>query len=406
MTNSTSSDTREVSSPPELPPIGLYVHLPWCVRKCPYCDFNSHELKNPLDDTRARDYLNLLLADWHIQKSALQGRTIDTIFFGGGTPSLLSPWLFESVISEVGSDLASDAEITIEANPGTLEQGDLRGFYAAGINRLSLGVQSFHGESLERLGRIHSAADATRAIADAQAAGFRRINIDLMHGLPMQDAANAAADIRQAIGSGVDHVSYYQLTIEPRTEFAQRPPQLPDEDALAVIEEDGLAMLEDAGFERYEISAYAKPSQACRHNLNYWKFGDYVGIGAGAHGKLSRFTENTGIGTGNGTFEIARTTRPRQPRLYAREIEAGNAANSLVVAEDQLAVEFLLGSLRLLGGVEEELFTARTGLTLSNIDAPLQSLREQKLLAPQRLQLTPLGRRFLDSVVAEFVPAE
>ncbi|MEM7219977.1 MAG: radical SAM family heme chaperone HemW [Pseudomonadota bacterium] len=402
MTSSTSSEAHS-PDPQRLPPVGLYVHLPWCVRKCPYCDFNSHELNDPLDDSQARDYLDLLLADWRMQRTALRDRRVDTIFFGGGTPSLLPPWLFQGLIDEIGPALSPEAEITMEANPGTLEQGDLGGFRDAGVNRLSLGVQSFHQASLEALGRIHSVADATRAIEEAHRVGFTRINLDLMHGLPEQDTAAAARDIERAIDSGVDHVSYYQLTIEPKTAFARRPPELPDEDTLAAIEEDGLAALGAAGFERYEISAYAKAGQACRHNRNYWAFGDYIGIGAGAHGKL---TERAAAPeSGAAAFHIERTSRPRQPRLYARAVNAGSAPDTQPVPEDQIGVEFLLGALRLLDGVDEDLFATRSGLPLAAIAKPLQDLRRRRLLAPRRLQLTPLGRRFLDSVVAEFLPA-
>jgi len=376
-------------------PISLYVHFPWCVRKCPYCDFNSHPLTKPIPET---NYIDCLLQDWKRQRPHLGGRKLASVFFGGGTPSLFHAESFARLLEAFAADLSTDAEITMEANPGTLESHNLGGYRRAGINRLSLGVQSFNDSALARLGRIHSAGDAHNAIDKARAGGFDNLNIDLMHGLPGQSVSEAQSDLRQAITAGVDHISYYQLTIEPRTEFAQRPPILPDEEQLGLIEDTGLALLADAGFERYEISAYAQPDHGSIHNRNYWSFGDYLGIGAGAHGKLSNLSPLT-----PNKSKIERCAHPRQPRLYmdAAQIDAGPERQ--VVERSEQAAEFMMNALRLIEGVPEAMFEQRTELSLDAISEPLAKWRKLGLMRPSRLALTPSGLLALDTITADFL---
>ena len=373
-------------------PVSLYVHFPWCVRKCPYCDFNSHPVTNPIPEA---EYLQCLLQDWEQQRPLLGDRKLISVFFGGGTPSLFQPAGFHQLIEAFRPSFAAEIELTMEANPGSLESGELAEYRQAGVNRLSLGVQSFNDRALANLGRIHSADDAHRAIAAARAGGFDNLNIDLMHGLPGQETQEAQADIRAAIRLGVDHISYYQLTIEPRTEFAQRPPVLPDDDKLAVIEDTGLALLADAGFERYEISAYARTNHRCIHNQNYWSFGDYLGIGAGAHGKISR-----GCGSQR---SITRTTHPRQPRLYMnpQNIAAGPATQ--LVAPTEQAAEFMMNALRLIDGVPSSLFEQRTGVSMASINDPLKKWRDLGLMQPDHLGLTAKGLLALDTITADFL---
>ena len=295
MTSTSTSLLRPdaaTARPHTLPPLSLYVHIPWCVRKCPYCDFNSHAQRGELPE---RAYVDALLRDLDAELQHIRPqRALVSIFIGGGTPSLFSPSAIARLINGIVAriPLAPHAEITLEANPGTVDEAHFQGFREAGVNRLSIGVQSFDASMLQRLGRIHDPAQAEAAIAIAQATGFERINVDLMHGLPTQTAAGAALDLQTALATGVTHVSWYQLTIEANTVFHNAPPQLPDEDTLAQIEDAGMSALHTAGFERYEVSAWSARDAASVHNLNYWQFGDYIGVGAGAHGKLSSFGED------------------------------------------------------------------------------------------------------------------
>ena len=372
------------------PPLALYVHVPWCVRKCPYCDFNSHALSG---DVPAAAWLARIEADLDVELAAAE-RPLTSIFIGGGTPSLLEAPTIEGLLAAVSArfELAPDAEITLEANPGTAEAERFAGYREAGVNRLSIGVQSFDDDALARLGRIHGGAEARRAIDLARAAGFERVNVDLMHGLPGQTAQAALADLDRALDAGIRHLSWYQLTLEPNTVFHSRPPTLPVEDVLAEIEDSGAERLRAAGLGRYEVSAWAEPGDESRHNLNYWRFGDYLGIGPGAHGKL---TGTDGV--------VVRTRRTRSPKDWLDVAGGAPARNASTVAPDALPGEFMMNALRLVDGVEPALFEARTGLALARIEGPLGSLRREGLLREDRLATTPLGLRFLDRVVGAFV---
>jgi putative oxygen-independent coproporphyrinogen III oxidase len=375
----------------QTPPLSLYVHFPWCIQKCPYCDFNSHPLG---DELPQQAYVQRLIEDLGGEKHRAYGRVVESIYFGGGTPSLFSPAAFSRLIGAIRElmPLAHNVEITVEANPGALDQRHFDGYLAAGVNRLSIGAQSFAPRQLRALGCIQGTDDIHRAVAAARAAGFRRINLDLMHGLPGQNAAGASADLRAAFAAGVDHISWYQLTIEPKTTFARQPPALPDEETLAEIESAGLSLLASGGFRRYEVSAFARPGQEARHNINYWRFGDYIGIGAGAHGKWSD----------PATGRILRTTKPAQPRLYLSAADTDLRIERPIQAAE-LPAEFMLNVLRLTEGVPSELFARRTGLPFAQITPTVNRLVDRQLLQPGRLALTPTGLRFLDSVVAEFL---
>ncbi len=375
-----------------LPPLSLYIHIPWCERKCPYCDFNSHQQSGSLPEDA---YVDALLRDLDADLALAQGRPLESIFIGGGTPSLLSIQAMQRLLDGVRArlTLADRCEITLEANPGSAEAEKFAGFVAAGVNRISLGVQSFDDECLTALGRVHDAEQARRAVGMAQASGIVSLNIDLMHGLPGQTLAQAAADLRQALDFGPTHLSWYQLTIERNTAFYKQPPVLPVEDDLADIQAAGEAMLASSGYENYEVSAYARPDYRCRHNLNYWEFGDYLGIGAGAHGKL------TAIGSG----EIRRTAKRRQPDEYlgARSVHA----TGKILGQQDLPGDFMLNALRLTDGFAPTLFEARTGLALKTLQPMLAQLAARELLevSSERICPTPLGRRYLDSVVSEFL---
>ncbi len=372
-----------------LVPLSLYVHVPWCLRKCPYCDFNSHAVQGDLPQ---REYLKALLADMDLEMAGVQGRRLSSIFIGGGTPSLMDPPFFAELLSGLQARIGFDAdiEITLEANPGTFERERFRGFRDAGITRLSIGVQSFADPQLQALGRIHSGAEAYQAIDEALALDFKAINIDLMHGLPGQTPALALADLERALSLGTQHLSWYQLTIEPNTEFHARPPTLPMDEQLWAIQEQGLARLTEAGFEHYEISAYCRPGYAARHNLNYWQFGDYLGIGAGAHGKI---TSASGV--------IERRWKARQPKAY---LEGPGVVGSQVILPEELPLEFMLNALRLTAGVPTELYAQRTGDSLQSLAGPLQRARELGLMAddPHRLVPTEQGRLFLNELLALF----
>jgi oxygen-independent coproporphyrinogen-3 oxidase len=376
-------------------PLALYVHMPWCVRKCPYCDFNSHQLKSARPDAA---YMQALLLDLERELPRLQGRRIDTVFFGGGTPSLFPPEAFARFLADVRARvaLAEEAEITLEANPGTIERGAFAGYAAAGINRVSLGAQSFDGQALNALGRIHSPEDTLRAVAELRAAGIANYNLDLMYALPQQSLDSAGRDVLTAIALAPAHISYYQLTLEPGTVFHSRPPPLPDEDQAWAIQLQGQGLLAQAGYAQYEVSAYAKLGARCRHNLNYWQFGDYIGIGAGAHGKL----------TLDSPPRILRTVKPKQPRDYQERVHAAEpVGEESPVAPGQLPFEFMLNALRLNEGFSRECFEERTGLSLESVRGRLAAAEEAGLIEPSgpTWRPTTLGRRFLNDLQGAFL---
>jgi oxygen-independent coproporphyrinogen-3 oxidase len=379
-----------------LPPLGLYVHLPWCVKKCPYCDFNSHQLKT--ERPRA-DYIDSLLRDFDQELPALGGRRVETVFFGGGTPSLFDPSQFAHLLARLRAriDFAPDAEITLEANPGTIERGRFAGYRDAGINRVSLGAQSFEPRALERLGRIHTPEDTLRAVAELRAAGMHNFNLDLMYALPGQSLAEARTDVLTACRLEPAHISYYQLTLEPGTVFHSQPPNLPDEESAWNIQLEGQELLARAGYEQYEVSAYARAGARCRHNLNYWTFGDYVGIGAGAHGKVS--LELPG--------RVLRSAKPKQPRDYQLQLTADPpfAGDRRSIALVDLPFEFMLNALRLNEGFACAEFTGRTGLRIDALAPRLAAARERGLLEPSATgwRATPLGLRFLNDLQATFL---
>ena len=383
-----------------LPPLSVYVHLPWCVRKCPYCDFNSHQLKSAAPDGA---YIDALLADLQAELPDIGTRQVQSLFFGGGTPSLFAPEEIGRLIDGLRAalDFAPDAEVTLEANPGTIERGRFAGYRAAGVNRVSLGAQSFAAPALEALGRIHTPEDTRVAVGELRAAGLDNFNLDMMYALPGQTLAAAQADVAAAIALQPAHVSYYHLTLEPGTVFHARPPVLPDEDLAWDMQDAGQQLLADAGFLQYEVSAYARPGARCRHNLNYWLFGDYVGLGAGAHGKISRRLPG----------EILRSAKPRQPREY----QAALATRTLpcgerrVVPEDELPFEFMLNALRLNEGFAAAEFESRTGLAMAILDGALTVAQERGLIEPRSGAQGPgwaptaLGRRFLNDLQGLFL---
>ncbi len=365
-----------------LPGPGLYIHFPWCVSKCPYCDFNSHPLDGDLDEN---GYLAALIGDF--EANAGDGR-FATAFLGGGTPSLFSAAAIRALLERLRPRLAEGAEITLEANPGVVEHGAFGAYRQAGINRLSIGAQSFSGAMLARLGRIHGPDEIERAVAEARAGGFDNINLDVMYGLPEQRAEDALADLKQAVALEPDHLSWYQLTIEPKTAFARHPPPTPDESAIAAMEEAGRALLAKAGYRRYEISAYARPGAECRHNLVYWTFGDYLGIGAGAAGKRRR------------AGQVVRTSKPRQPRLYLKD---PGAVSESPVPNRELPGEFMMNALRLVEGVERRTFTDRCGLPWSSVAPTWERTTAMGLTEPSRIRATPFGLRHLDRLVQFFL---
>ena len=378
-----------------LPPLALYIHLPWCVRKCPYCDFNSHQAPDTLPET---EYVDALLRDLEQELPLIWGRPIVSIFFGGGTPSLFSAETLDRLFSGLRArlKLLPDIEITLEANPGTVEAGRFREFRALGINRLSIGVQSFQDEQLAALGRIHGGREAIAAAEAAHAAGFTDFNLDLMHGLPRQTVASGMADVRQAIALAPTHISYYQLTLEPNTLFHARPPTLPNDELLADIEEAGQTLLAEAGYAQYEVSAYARDGFRCAHNLNYWEFGDYVGIGAGAHGKLTLPAEQ----------RILRRARVKNPRDYQALAGSAAAYEEEAPPPREAAFEFMLNALRLKEGFAPHLFQERAGIPLGLINEQLQQAEGQGLLewGLQRVAPTPHGWRYLNDLMQCFLP--
>src|ERR1700688_1732131 len=393
-----ASPGPDASLGPDEPSLALYVHMPWCVRKCPYCDFNSHQLKSAAPDT---SYIDALIGDFDLELPSLRGRRIDTVFFGGGTPSLFQPEDFSRLLGAFRQRIAfaDEVEVTLEANPGTIERGRFAGYRDAGINRVSLGAQTFAPRALEALGRIHSADDTHRAVAELRAAKLDNFNLDLMYALPQQTLEEALEDVRTACSLGPAHISYYQLTLEARIVFHARPPRLPDEDAAWQIQTAGQQLLADAGYVQYEVSAYAREGARCRHNLNYWLFGDYLGIGAGAHGKLSRALPHG----------IVRTVKPKQPREYQEQVRragsgrsgAGDGASigeSSLIAVADLPFEFMLNALRLNEGFTVRDYRQRTGLEMVSVEDKLAEGEARGLLTSRAdaWRPTELGRRFLN----------
>jgi oxygen-independent coproporphyrinogen-3 oxidase len=375
-----------------LPPLSLYIHFPWCVRKCPYCDFNSHEAKGGIDEM---GYVAGLLQDLEHSLPLIWGRPIHTIFMGGGTPSLFSPEAMDALLAGIRArtKLLPDAEITLEANPGTVEAAKFKGYRAAGINRLSIGIQSFNAEHLQAIGRIHDAEEAKRAAALA-AETFDTFNLDLMFALPGQSIAQALLDVETALSFAPTHLSCYHLTLEPNTYFYRYPPELPDDDAAAEMHDAIEARLMAAGFEHYETSAFARPGHRARHNVNYWQFGDYLGIGAGAHGKLS-FHDR-----------ILRQARFKQPAAYLKAVSEGNAVQSEeVVGHDQLPFEFILNALRLAEGFAVPLFAERSGLPITVIERQLQAAEAQGLIERDFRTIKPSerGRRYQNTLLQLFL---
>lgn len=387
-----------------LPPLSLYVHIPWCVRKCPYCDFNSHQIGDTIPEA---EYVTALLEDLKQDLPLVQGRKLHSIFFGGGTPSVFNASAIEQILAaaEALVGFESDIEITLEANPGTFEQERFQGFRAAGVNRLSIGIQSFNDQHLQLLGRIHGREQALRAVTMARAAGFDNINLDIMHGLPQQSVVDALADVQQALALEPDHLSWYQLTIEQNTVFYSAPPVLPDEEILVDIQDEGQALISAAGFRHYEVSAYAQAGRESKHNLNYWQFGDYLGIGAGAHGKITRPEFDS----------VARFWKTRLPKHYLGSVNKipahinGHSNSFLgggeVLSSSALPLEFLLNALRLNRGVASELFIQRTGLALEALEPQWHQLIEAGLVEAKdhQLRTTTLGHRFLNKVLEAYI---
>ena len=378
-----------------LPPLSLYIHIPWCVRKCPYCDFNSHELRNGLPE---RAYVDALLADLDQELPGIWGRVVGSVFIGGGTPSLFSAESIDSLLAGIRARLQCkpDMEITLEANPGTVEQGRFQEFRAAGINRLSIGIQSFDDALLDRIGRIHGRREAIRAAELAHDAGFDSFNLDLMFGLPDQTPAQALTDLTVAIDLEPAHLSWYQLTIEPNTYFHRHPPALPDDEALWKMQQQGQAQLRERGYTQYEVSAYARAGAQCRHNLNYWRYGDYLGIGAGAHQKI----------TDTATQRIRRCWKVKNPRDYlTTAYAAARIGGSSEPDADEVMLEFLMNALRLNDGFETTTFEATTGLGFTLLRPALERAQQRGLLEEyEPWRCTEQGRRFLNDVLVEFLP--
>ncbi|MFN2308265.1 MAG: radical SAM family heme chaperone HemW [Gammaproteobacteria bacterium] len=378
-----------------LPPLALYVHIPWCVRKCPYCDFNSHEARADLPE---RAYVDALLADLDQELPAVWGRVVGSAFIGGGTPSLFSAEAIDRLLAGIRARLTCkpDMEITLEANPGTVEQGRFNEFRAAGINRLSLGIQSFDDGLLARIGRIHGRREALRAAELAHDAGFASFNLDLMFGLPDQTPSQALADLATALDLSPAHLSWYQLTLEPNTYFHRHPPTLPDDATLWAMQQQGQGRIAARGYTQYEVSAYARAGQECRHNLNYWRYGDYLGIGAGAHQKLTDAAEQ----------RIRRCWKLKNPRDYlAAASGAARLGGSSEPDADEVVLEFLMNALRLNAGFPQTLFEQATGLPFEPLRPALERARDRGLLEPDEpWRCTEQGQRFLNDLLVEFVP--
>jgi len=379
-----------------LPPLSLYIHVPWCVRKCPYCDFNSH--KSP-DELPEDAYIDALIRDLEQELPSVWGRTIQTIFIGGGTPSLFSAEAYERLFSSIRAllPLSPHVEITLEANPGTFEAQRFSDYLDIGINRLSIGVQSFNDQSLTALGRIHDSAQAIKAIETAHKVGFENFNLDLMFGLPHQTEKSAINDVATAIALEPSHISYYQLTLEPNTLFYQQPPTLPDEDPIIDWQIANQQRLDNAGYQQYEVSAYAKNKQQCQHNLNYWQFGDYLGIGAGAHGKISDAAKQS----------ITRTSKQKQPQAY---IDSAGTKNVILTEEGivkkDIGFEFMLNALRLTDGFPTPLFYQHVGLPISHIKQALEEAEQLELITYDIHSIRPTekGQRYLNTLVELFLP--
>ena len=371
-------------------PLSLYVHIPWCEKKCPYCDFNSHTLLKSIPE---KDYIASLFKDIDEDKNLTSGRKIKTIFFGGGTPSLFSASSIEKIIEYVDKSFGidSNAEITLESNPSSSEKEKFKNFLKAGVNRISIGAQSFNDSHLEKLGRLHKGEDAISAVKAAKSAGFKNINIDLMHGLPQQSVNEAKNDLTIGINLGINHISWYQLTIEPNTEFYSRPPALPCADELAEIYDSGMTLLAKQDFKQYEVSAFTNNGKMSLHNLNYWSFGDYIGVGAGAHGKIT-LPDN----------QIIRTKKIKMPETYMTKPQCRKLSKPIFISE--LATEFMMNALRLKNGVPIDYFEKRTGRTYEEIEQKLLDLQSKGLIAldKKRLQTSELGYRFLNSILEKF----
>lgn len=378
------------------PPLSLYVHIPWCVRKCPYCDFNSHEVRNNIPED---SYIKALIADLEQELPAVWGRTVETLFIGGGTPSLFSARGIKQLLSEIRAriPLRPDAEITLEANPGTVDQARFSGFREAGINRLSMGVQSFQDDLLAAIGRIHDGSEALAAAESARLAGFKNINLDLMFGLPAQTTAQALQDLRTAVDLQPTHLSWYELTIEPNTWFHRHPPLRPDDDALWEMQTAGRSLLSDSGYDRYEVSAYAQQGRQCRHNLNYWQFGDYLGIGAGAHAKISNAATQT----------ITRTAKVKHPQAYLDTARgAARISSRAELSAADVILEFAINSLRLDSGFTKTAFTATTSLPFAVIESRVKTAIANDWLAEDNghIKTTEKGQLYLNELLQHWLP--
>ena len=387
---------REVFNFSALPPLSLYIHIPWCTRKCPYCDFNSHEAGAGLPE---QEYVDALIADLEQDLPRIWGRRVTSIFIGGGTPSLFSPEALDKLLCAVRARLTVNpaAEITLEANPGSSEYAKFKEFRALGINRLSIGMQSFNDASLQRLGRIHGRKEALRAAESAHEAGFDNFNLDLMYGLPEQSLKDALEDLHTALALEPTHLSHYQLTLEPNTWFYRHPPALPDDDVSFEMQAQCQERLAEHGFQHYEVSAYAQPGRACRHNTNYWEFGDYLGIGAGAHSKITDASRQG----------ITRIWKLKQPQAYLDSAGSPICIGAeTVLSTNDAAFEFMLNALRLNGGFATPLFTQRTGLPPSFIEQPLQQAEQRGLIErdTQEIRPTERGRRYLNDLTELFLP--
>jgi putative oxygen-independent coproporphyrinogen III oxidase len=378
----------------QLPPLTLYVHVPWCLRKCPYCDFNSHALRGPLPEDA---YLQALLRDLDMELPCAAQRPLQSIFFGGGSPSLLAPATLETILTGVRTrfTLAPDIEVTLEANPGTIDARRFDEFRAVGITRLSIGIQSFHSPLLQQIGRVHDAGEALRAARAAEVAGFTDFNLDLMFGLPGQTLQEAAKDVETALALAPTHISYYQLTVEPNTPFHRHPPTLPQEDLIWNMESTARLLLIEAGYVHYEVSAWARPGSECRHNLNYWRFGDYIGIGAGAHSKLTELPE----------ARIRRWSKPKRPGAYLREAGTRSMRRGMCSLTPRDArMEFMMNALRLRGGFSRALYSERTGLAFATAGPLLCAAKVRGLVEEQDgvIRATKIGLRFLNDLLEIF----
>lgn len=377
------------------PPLTLYIHIPWCVQKCPYCDFNSHESRHKNGELPEAEYVAALIADLELATPKVWGRKIKSVFFGGGTPSLFSPVAIDKILSQVRAltPLEYDAEITLEANPGTVDTANFLGYKHAGVNRLSLGIQSFNADYLKALGRIHDDKQALLA-AQLALATFERVNFDVMYALPNQTLAHALQDAKQAVALNPDHLSFYHLTLEPNTPFYLTPPSLPDDDTSAEMQIEIEAYLAEHGYQHYETSAFAKTGKQARHNVNYWQFGDYLGIGAGAHSKLSYHDK------------ITRETRPKHPKTYMQQSLLGNAVErAWNISQNELGFEFMMNALRLIDGVPAQLFQQHTGLNLQSLAHAIKKAQDKGLLSMQHGYIKPtlLGQRFLNELLELFL---